>query len=158
MVGRVVDLETDGRYLSLQRGFLVVYEKGEEVGRIGLDGIAAVVANAHALTFSNHALVTLAERGIATVLCSSNHRPAAIIWPVDGHHAQAGRMSDQARAGAALKKRLWAQIVRAKTWLRARRLRLSARRIAGFSSSPARFVLVIPTMLRRRLRGDTGRY
>ncbi len=114
MVGRVVDLETDGRHLSLHRGFLVVNEGGEEVGRIGLDGIAAVVANAHGLTYSNHALVTLAERGIATVLCGSNYRPAAIVWPVDGHHAQAGRMADQARAGAPLKKRLWAQVVRAK--------------------------------------------
>jgi len=114
VVGRVVDLETDGRYLSLQRGFLVVKEKGEEVGRIGINGIAAVVANAHGLTFSNHALVTLAEHGIATVLCGSNYRPAAIVWPVDGHYAQAGRMADQARAGKPLKKRLWAQIVRAK--------------------------------------------
>lgn len=114
MVGRVVDLETDGRHLSLQRGFLVVSEGDEEVGRVGLEGISAVVANAHGLTYSNHALVTLAERGIATVLCGPNHRPAAIVWPVEGHHAQTGRMADQARAGRPLKKRLWTQIVRAK--------------------------------------------
>jgi CRISPR-associated protein Cas1 len=33
---------------------------------------------------------------------------------VDGHHAQAGRMSDQAKASLPLKKRLWQQIVQAK--------------------------------------------
>lgn len=114
MVGRVVDIETDGRHLSLRRGFLVVNDKNKEIGRIPLDGIAAVVANAHGLTYSNNALVGLAERGIATILCGRNHRPTAIVWPVDGHHAQTGRMTDQARAGAALKKRLWTQIVRAK--------------------------------------------
>ncbi len=114
MVGRVVDLETDGRHLSLHRGFLVVSEDGEEIGRVGLDGIAAVVANARGLTWSNHALVSLAERGIATVLCGPNHRPAAVVWPVESHHAQTGRMADQARARTPLKKRLWAQIVRAK--------------------------------------------
>ena len=114
MVGRIVDLETDGRHLSIYRGFLVVKEGSVEIGRIGLDGIAAVIGNAHGLTYSNHALVTLAERGIATVLCGPNHRPTAIVWPVDGHYAQSGRMSDQARARAPLKKQLWAQIVRAK--------------------------------------------
>ena len=132
MVGRVVDLETDGRHLSLRRGFLVVSEKGEEVGRIGLESIAAVVANAHGLTFSNNALVSLAERGIATVLCGSNHRPVAIVWPVEGHHAQAGRMADQARAGAPLKKRLWAQIVRAKILAQGATLAAAGARHDGF--------------------------
>jgi CRISPR-associated protein Cas1 len=53
-------------------------------------------------------------RGVPVVLCGPNHRPAALVWPVDGHHAQAGRMSDQAGASLPLKKRLWQQIVRAK--------------------------------------------
>jgi CRISPR-associated protein Cas1 len=48
------------------------------------------------------------------VLCGANHRPAALVWPVEGHHEQAGRMSDQARASLPLKKRLWQQIVQAK--------------------------------------------
>jgi CRISPR-associated protein Cas1 len=114
MVGRVVEVATDGRHLAVNRGFLTVAEKGAEVGRIPLDDIAAVVANAHGLTYSNNLLVTLAQRGVPVVLCGANHSPAALVWPVDGHHAQAGRMSDQASASAPLKKRLWQQIVRAK--------------------------------------------
>ena len=132
MVGRVVDLETNGRHLSLRRGFLVVREGEKEVGRVGLDGIAAVVANANGLTYSNHALVKLAERGIATVLCGPDHRPKAIVWPVEGHHAQAGRMSDQARARAPLKKRLWAQIVRAKILAQGATLAAAGARHGGF--------------------------
>ena len=145
MLGRVVDLETDGRHLSLHRGFLVVSEGGEEVGRVGLDGVAAVVANAHGLTYSNNALVTLAERGVATILCGPNHRPAALVWPVEGHHAQAGRMSDQARAGAPLKKRLWARIVRAKILAQGATLAAAGARHGGF------------LLLSRKVRsGDTG--
>ena len=132
MVGRVVDLETDGRHMSLRRGFLVVSEGGREVNRVGLNGVAAVVANAHGLTYSNHALVSLAGRGIATVLCGSNHRPTAIVWPVEGHHAQAGRMADQAQAGAPLKKRLWAQIVRAKIVAQGSTLAAAGARHEGF--------------------------
>jgi CRISPR-associated protein Cas1 len=58
--------------------------------------------------------VALANRGVPVILCGANHVPAALIWPVDGHHAQSGRMMDQAAAGLPLKKRLWAQVVRAK--------------------------------------------
>src|SRR5262249_12316168 len=114
MVGRVVEVATDGRHLAVERGFLTVAENGSEVGRVPLDDLAAVVANAHGLTYSNNLLVTLASRGVPVVLCGPNHRPAALVWPVDGHHAQAGRMSDQAKASVPLKKRLWQQIVQAK--------------------------------------------
>ncbi|HEX4158621.1 MAG TPA: type II CRISPR-associated endonuclease Cas1 [Rhizomicrobium sp.] len=114
MVGRVVEIATDGRHLSISRGFLVVSEKHEEVGKIPLDDIAAVVANAHGLTYTNNALVELSGRGIPIVLCGANHMPAAIVWPVDAHHVQTGRMSDQISANLPLKKRLWAQLVRAK--------------------------------------------
>jgi CRISPR-associated protein Cas1 len=114
MVGRVVEVASDGRHLAVDRGFLTVAEKGAEIGRIPLDDLAAVVANAHGLTYSNNLMVTLAARGVPVILCGPHHRPAAVVWPVDGHHAQAGRMSDQAQASAPLKKRLWQQIVQAK--------------------------------------------
>lgn len=114
MVGRVIEIATDGRHLAIDRGFMTVAEKGSELGRVPLDDLAAVVANAHGLTYSNNLLVNLAARGVPVILCGPNHRPAAVVWPVDGHHAQSGRMTDQARASAPLKKRLWQQIVQAK--------------------------------------------
>lgn len=114
MVGRVVEVASDGRHLAIDRGFMTVSEKASEIGRVPLDDLAAVIANAHGLTYSNNLLVNLAARGVPVVLCAANHRPAAVVWPVDGHHAQAGRMSDQAKASAPLKKRLWRQIVQAK--------------------------------------------
>ena len=114
MVGRVVEVATDRRHLSIERGFVVVTEAGVEVGRVALDDIAALIANAHGLTYSNALLVRLASLGIPTVLCGDNHRPAAVAWPVESHHVQTGRMNDQASAGKPLKKRLWTQVVRAK--------------------------------------------
>ncbi len=114
MVGRVVEIATDGRHLSIFRGFLVVADRGAEVGRVAMDEVAAVIANAHGLTYTNNALVELSARGVPIVLCGANHMPAAIVWPVDAHHVQTGRMNDQISASLPLKKRLWAQIVRAK--------------------------------------------
>ena len=114
MVGRVIEIATDGRHLAIDRGFMTVAEKGTVLGRVPLDDLAAVVANAHGLTYSNNLLEQLATRGVPVVLCGPNHRPAAVVWPVDGHHAQSGRMGDQASASAQLKRRLWQQIVQAK--------------------------------------------
>jgi CRISPR-associated protein Cas1 len=114
MIGRVVEIGTDGRYVAKDRGFLTVCDGATEIGRVPLDDVAALVLNAHGLTYSNSLMVTLASRGVPVVLCGANHRPEAIVWPVEGHHAQAGRMSDQAAASVPLKKRLWQQIVRAK--------------------------------------------
>ncbi len=115
MIGRIVEIAEEGRHAAISRGFLTVKEAaGEQLGRVPLGDLAAVVFNAHGLTTSNNLMVGLAERGIPLVLCGANHMPAALVWPLAGHHAQAGRIADQAAAGKPLKKRLWRQIVRAK--------------------------------------------
>lgn len=114
MIGRIVEIAEDGRHLAKHRGFLTVRADGVELGRVPLDDIAAVVASAHGITYSNALLVALAERGAPLVVCGSNHRPAAVLWCVDSHHEQAGRMAEQAAASRPLKKRLWSELVRAK--------------------------------------------
>lgn len=114
MIGRIVEIAEDGRHLARHRGFLTVSEKGAEIGRIPLDDLGAVVAQAHGLTYSNSLLIALAEQGVPVVLCGRNHMPSAMVWPVSGHHEQSGRIADQAAASKPLKKRLWAQIVRCK--------------------------------------------
>jgi CRISPR-associated protein Cas1 len=114
MIGRVVEIAADNRHISRERGFLVVSESGEEIGRIPLDGVAAVIGNGHGLTYSGNLVAALAERCIPFIICGPHHRPVAFLWPADGHHNQAGRMAAQASAGKPLKKRLWQEIVRAK--------------------------------------------
>lgn len=132
MVGRVIEIANDGRHLAVERGFMTVADKEAEIGRVPLDDLAAVVANAHGLTYSNNLLVNLASRGVPVVLCGANHRPAAIVWPVDGHHAQTVRMDDQAKASAPLKKRLWRQIVQAKILAQAATLEAVGAEAGGF--------------------------
>ncbi len=114
MTGRIVEIAEDGRHLSLSRGFMVVADRDRELGRVALDDIAVVIANAHGLTYTNNLLVALAERGAGFVLCGANHVPAAFLWPVDGHHVQARRMRAQIAAALPLAKRLWQILVRAK--------------------------------------------
>lgn len=78
MIGRVVEIAGDSRYLHKERGFLVVSHRGAEQGRVPLDDIAALICNAHGLVYSNNLLVALVERGCPIVLCGKNHMPAGI--------------------------------------------------------------------------------
>lgn len=111
---RIVDLSSDGLYLSVKRGFLIISREGSELGRIALDDIGAVIAHAHGLVWSNTVFVRLAERAVPVVLCGANHAPVSCVWPMEGHHLQGARLNAQAGAGKPLMKRLWRDIVAAK--------------------------------------------
>ena len=114
MIGRVIEVASDGRHLARYRGFMTVSGDGVDDARVPLDDIGVLLCNAHGLTYSNSLLTELAHRGVAVVLCGDNYLPAAWLWPLDGHHVQALRMRCQLEASKPLGKRLWQAIVRAK--------------------------------------------
>jgi len=114
MPGRIIEISSDGRYLSKKRGFMIVSSSGEELARVALDEIDAVIANAHGLTYSNNLLVAMAKRNVSFVLCGPNHSPVGFLWPLEGNYSQAARFEAQTRLTRPKAKRLWQQIVRAK--------------------------------------------
>jgi len=129
---RIVDIATDGRHLSAYRGFLIVSEDRQEVGRIALDDIAAVVVHAHGITWSTNLVVALAERGALMVLCASNHAPVAVCLPLEGHHAQNARLRAQWEAPKPLSKQLWRRIIISKIIWQAAILSAQGHEAAGF--------------------------
>lgn len=111
---RIVDIATDGQHLSAHRGFLLVQSDGEEIGRVPLDDVHAVIVHAHGVTWSGTLVARLAERGAPIVFCGANHLPVAVTLPLEGHHAQAARMQAQMNASKPLAKQLWRRVVSAK--------------------------------------------
>jgi len=114
MIGRVIEIASDGRHLAVSRGFMTISAEGSEVGRVPLDDIGVLLCHAHGLSYSNNLVVALTERGAAMVICGKNHMPVAWVWPLDGHHVQSLRMRHQVDAGEPLRKRLWQALVKAK--------------------------------------------
>lgn len=108
---RVVDITTEGRHLSKDRGFLKVSDEGCEVGRIALDEIIAVVVHAHGTTCSASLLAELADRGAPVVFCGSNHAPRSVLMPVEGHYTQGARLRAQWQTKLPFLKQAWKQIV-----------------------------------------------
>ena len=116
---QIIDISTDGRHLSRDRGFLKVSEKGAEIGRTPLDQIAGVIVHAHGTTWSTSLLTELAERGAPVVLCTANHTPKSVLLPLEGHHVQGARMRAQWQAKAPLVKQAWKQVIAAKVAMQA---------------------------------------
>ncbi len=117
MLERIVEISNNKRHLSMYRGFMLVHNTGgdrEEVGRVALDDMGALIANAHGLSYTNNLLVALAERGVPFVLCGANHNVVGMLWPMDGHHQQAHRIEAQIACSLPTRKRLWASIVQCK--------------------------------------------
>lgn len=115
-VGRVLEVASDRRHLSLFRGFMVVTDAAtrEEVTRVPIDDIGAVIANGHGLSYSNNLLEALAVRSAPLVLCGRNHNAIAMLFAVEGHALQAKRFDAQISASRPRRKQVWADIVRAK--------------------------------------------
>lgn len=119
MIGRIVEVAGEGRYLHMERGFLVAERRGVELGRVPLDDVSALIATAHGVVMSNNLLVALAERGAPVVICGRDQFPRAVLWPLAGHHRQGARMDAQLAAAKPLRKRLWRDIVRSKLSMQA---------------------------------------
>lgn len=129
---RVVDIETEGLFLAVHRGFLTVSAEGEEKGRIALDDIGALIVHAHGTVWSNSVMVRLSERAVPVVVCGPNHAPVACVWPLEGHHLQGARMRAQIGVSRPLVKQLWRQIVAAKVRMQGKILALNGKEAGAF--------------------------
>lgn len=129
---RIVDITTDNRHLSVDRGFMIISEAGAELGRVALDEIAAVIIHAHGVTYSNNLLVRLAGQGALAVICDAKHAPVSLFWPLAGHFAQGARMQAQWNAARPLQKQLWRLIVQSKIRMQAATLAAAGVNADGF--------------------------
>lgn len=114
MLGRIVEIEGEGRRLTLNRGFLDIAGPEGLLGQVPLDDIEAVILSNPAASFTSQLVSALASRGAPFVISGPDYRPVAYLLPIEGHYAQGNRMEAQAEASLPMQKRLWAELVKAK--------------------------------------------
>lgn len=114
MQNRIVEISTDGAYINVSRGFLVVTIDKEKAGQVAIEDIGALIIRGHGCSLSVNVCSRLAEANVPVVICGPNQSPASVIWPVSGHFAQGLHIQAQAAANKPLLKRLWAQLIQAK--------------------------------------------
>jgi CRISPR-associated protein Cas1 len=131
MLGQVLEIETPGRRISLNRGFLDVHDQERLLGAIPVADVEAVLFSTPAYQISGQALSALLANGTPVVFCGTDFKPSGYILPMQGHHAQGTRMQLQAEVSKPLKKQIWRQIVVAKIMAQAEAL--DRRRLASGS-------------------------
>ncbi len=124
MIQRAVEITGTGRHLHKDRGFLVVSHDKEDLGRLPLDDLEVVLFAGYGMTCTSELMNTLAERCIPLIICDHRFLPASMLWPVESHHLQSGRIRAQAALSVPLRKQLWRQLVRAKILAQAEALQL----------------------------------
>ena len=111
MLNRVLEICEENRYLSLNRGFIVIKHDSEELGKVPLDDIGVLLLSAQGVSFSKNILNALAEKGCITILCGKNYAPQSMVLPLYSHYHSAKIIKNQIDASLPLKKRIWQQIV-----------------------------------------------
>ncbi len=111
MLNRVLEIAEENRYISLDRGFIVIESKGEELGRIPLDDIAVLLLSAQSITITKNIINALAERGCISVFCGKKYIPQSIVTPVGLHTFHSKILKLQIASSEPFKKKIWQQIV-----------------------------------------------
>lgn len=111
MLNRVLEIHEENRYLSLNRGFIVIQHGSEELGRVPLDDISVLLLSAQSVSFSKNILNALAEKGCVSVLCGKNYTPQSMVLPVYSHYLFAKILKNQINSSLPFKKRIWQQVV-----------------------------------------------
>ena len=124
MLNRVLEIHEENRYLSLNRGFIVIQHGSEELGRVPLDDVGVLLLSAQSVSFSKNILNALAEKGCVSVLCGKNYTPQSMVLPVYSHYLFAKILKNQINSSLPFKKRIWQQVVVKKILNQALTLRL----------------------------------
>lgn len=114
MIRHVIDVSTEGVYISHKRGFLVLNASSSQIAEVPLDDIAVLVLSAIGVSISKGSIMALLDRGSPIVLCGKKFAPESIIMPLFGNYEFTGRLQIQIKASVPLKKQLWKRIIQEK--------------------------------------------
>ncbi len=114
MADRILEISENQRYVSVQRGSVLVHQGDELLGQVPIDSLSAVILSAEGLTVSQHFLARMAENNIPVVICNKKYMPVSIALPYDAYYRSLPVVTAQLQASPVLKKQLWQRLVTAK--------------------------------------------
>ncbi len=114
MIKRTIEVSGFDTFLALKDRQIVIKRAGEVVGSVPAEDVGVLIIDTPAASYTHGTLTAVMENGGVVVLCGGSHTPVGMILPVAGNSLQTERLRYQADAGLPLRKRLWAQLVKAK--------------------------------------------
>lgn len=111
---RIIEVSSRGTSLALRNGGLVIRQERQEIARVPLEDLGALVLANGAAQATSASLAALAAAGGVTVVCGRDHQPEGALLPLRAHSTRTERIAAQVAASQPLKKQLWARIIAAK--------------------------------------------
>lgn len=114
MIKAIVEISEKAAHLRVRRKQLEILDGAELQGTIPCEDLGVLIVDHPGVTYTHHALMTLASAGTVVLLCDAAHQPVATLLPTSDHCQIVTRLSLQIATSLPTKKRLWKQIVQAK--------------------------------------------
>ncbi len=101
-------------YLSKKDMQLVVKKADGSTASVPISDVGVLILESPQITITHALLQELLANNAAVISCDDKHLPTGLMLNLSGNTLQSVRFRHQIEAGQALKKRLWAQTVKAK--------------------------------------------
>ncbi len=113
---RIVELAENGRVLKHFRGFLVVEQNNQEIGRVPWDDIIAILLTAPDIMLTKYALMTATEQNIPVIIMGKNYHPSGILTALSDNGESKLILELQIDAKLPLLKNCWQRLITQKIY------------------------------------------
>lgn len=127
MPGHILEVQSPGLSLSIDRGFVKVADAGGVIGRMPIADIEQVLLSTPSVSITGHVISALARQGVPFAFCDERFNPCAVVFPLSANLAPGHRIEHQASVRERTRRRLWKQIIKAKLEAQAQALERCAR-------------------------------
>ncbi len=111
MSWRVIEITTNGTYISKSRGGLIIENvKGEE-HEVPISDIQSLILSSDGITITSGAVNALIENSVIILFVNDKYEPASLVYPTKGNVFLRKRLLQQIDLSLPNKKRLWQNVV-----------------------------------------------
>ena len=123
MTKRVIEIGSQGAYLHVKLGQLIITRDGQDIGSIPMDDMAALIMDHPRTVITQACLAALLDNNIMVITTDPRHQPTGMLLPLVSHTLQTERFNAQSALNQPLRKQLWKQLIQAKIRWQAKILR-----------------------------------
>ena len=111
---RVIELNQDGVYAGLDRGFMEIRQEREAIGRVPIADIGVLLISSHGATLSTPLVNEILKANGMIVFTGEKYMPTGFVWPLGRHSREKEILHLQIETSKPLQKRCWQKIVEMK--------------------------------------------
>lgn len=114
MVNNIIEIATNNKKLSVNRGFLRIEDEGNVQKDIPFNSLHAIIVTAFNIVYTNNLLQRLCEENIPLVILGRNYTPSGLLLSYIGQSRQTEIQYLQIENKKPLEKKIWQAIIREK--------------------------------------------